>query len=93
MVGAGGRVGLDVYTKKKVLKLTSGSLEVIEPGRTETLQSTNNPYLDEDSIFLASVASGDRSAIRSPYADALKTLKVTLAANQSIAEGRAIEVE
>jgi predicted dehydrogenase len=93
MVGAGGRVGLDIYTKRKTLKLTSGSLEVIEPGRTETLQSTNNPYLDEDRIFLAAVESGDGSAIRSSYADALKTLKVTLAANRSIAERRAVEIE
>jgi len=90
IVSAGGRAGLDLYTKEMTLRIGSGSLEILRPGRTEIIQSGNAPYLEEDKAFLAAVESGDRSGILSPYADAVKTLRVTLAANRSISEGRTI---
>ena len=88
----GGKVGLDIYTRDLVLRMGSGRVEIAEKGRTEIVESENDPYLDEDRIFLEAVESGDGSKIRSPYHDAIRTLKVTLAANRSIAEGRPISV-
>lgn len=92
MVSAGGRAGLDLYTQCMTLRMGSNHLEVIEKGHTETFQSNNNPYLDEDRIFVDAVESGDTSGIRSPYTDAIQSLKITLAANRSIEEGRPIEL-
>ena len=40
---------------------------------------------DADEMFIRAVATGDRSLLRSPFDDALATLAVTLAANQSAA--------
>ena len=83
----GGKVGLDVYLNGKVLRVSNNALEVVEGGRSEKFQGAGDPYLKEDETFVEAVARKDGSKIRSTYADALKTLKVTLAANQSIAEG------
>ncbi len=91
-VSAGGKVGLDIYIKEKVLRISSNALEVVERGHTEMFQGPWDPYQKEDRTFVEAVASGDGSKIRSSYGDALKTLKVTLAANRSIAEGGPVEV-
>ena len=45
---------------------------------------------DIDATFLNAVKTGDRSAIRSDYRDALKTLKVTLAATESASKKKSI---
>jgi len=37
----------------------------------------DDPYLTEDRVFIESVRNGDASAIRSPYADAMKTYELT----------------
>jgi predicted dehydrogenase len=92
MVQAGGKVGLDVYLQEKVLRISNNALEVVERGHTESFQGPGDPYLKEDRAFVEAVASGKGSGIRSSYADALKTLKVTLAANRSIAEGRPVAI-
>ena len=46
-----------------------------------------------DRTFLEAVASGDGSKIRSPYADAVKTLAFTLACNESMDTGRPVKVD
>lgn len=43
-----------------------------------------------DEAFLKAVMTGDRSLIRSDYADALKTHKMCLAANESMASGQVV---
>ena len=45
-----------------------------------------------DRTFVDAVLSGDGSKIRSPYADAVKTLAFTLACNQSIDTGLAVKI-
>lgn len=89
---AGGRVGLDVYGRDWAVKLSPNRLEVSEPGRTEIMEGGRDPYLEEDRVFLEAVRTGDSSGIRSSYEDAVKTLKVTLAANRSVAEGRPVRI-
>jgi len=41
-------------------------------------------------VFIDAVKSGDASAVRSPYEDALKTLRLCLACNESIETGRVV---
>ena len=43
-----------------------------------------------DRAFIDAVKTGDKSLIRSPYADALKTLKMCFAANESMETGKVI---
>jgi predicted dehydrogenase len=84
--------GLTVYTRDRTVELTSGKLTVSEPGRKEIIENQNDTYFEENRIFIEAVKSKDPSKIKSTYADAVQTLKVTLAANQSIAEGRPIQL-
>ena len=45
---------------------------------------------DLDRAFIDAIKTGDRSLIRSPYADALKSLKIAFAANKSMETGEVI---
>jgi len=47
---------------------------------------------DIDAVFMNAVRTGNKSAIRSDYADALKTLAVTLAANKSARKGEPVRL-
>jgi myo-inositol 2-dehydrogenase/D-chiro-inositol 1-dehydrogenase len=47
-------------------------------------------YMGEDAAFIHAVKTGDRSGIHSDYADAFKTLAVTVAVNESGQNGGAI---
>ncbi len=46
-----------------------------------------------DRTFIEAVISGDGSKIRSPYADAFKSVSFTMACNESMATGKAVKVE
>ena len=92
MLSTGGQVGLDLFLKDQVLRLDGRTLTVEDSAGKEVLDLGNNPTLAEDMAFINAVESGDASQIRSDYADAVKTLELTLAATQSALEGRAIEL-
>ena len=85
-------VGLTIYTRDRTVKLTSEELTISEPGRKEIIENQNDPYFEEDRIFIEAVQSKNPSGIKSTYADAVRTLRVTLAANRSIAQGRPIQL-
>lgn len=90
MLNTGGSVGLDLYLRDQVLRLDHRTLSIEKTSGKEIFNLGNNPTLDEDAAFLRAVQSGDPSGIRCPYAEAVKTLKLTLAATQSATEGRVI---
>jgi myo-inositol 2-dehydrogenase/D-chiro-inositol 1-dehydrogenase len=52
-----------------------------------------DPYLLEDQTFIDAVHTGDASKIQSPYSDAVKTLAITLAAEESSRIGKSIDLE
>ena len=53
------------------------------PDSYEVLELGNNTTQAEDRTFHQAVQSGDASAIRCDYSEAVKTLQLTLAATQS----------
>lgn len=57
---------------------------------TRDIKRQNEQGFDEDRTFIDAVKSGDGSKIRSPYADALKSLKLGMAANESMETGKVI---
>jgi hypothetical protein len=59
-----------------------------EANRKEEYFSRDNPYLRESEAFLTAIRTGDRSLIRSDYSDGVRTLAVTLAADESGRSGR-----
>lgn len=88
-----GKAGLEILTPQRMLEVSWGSLREVEPNRTEEYRSDENPYLNEDRIFLEAIQKGEASAIRSPYSDAVKTLAATLAADESARTGKPVRVE
>ena len=85
-------VGLNILTRDLIIEHRAGRLRLIEAHQTTELRSRTNPTVREDQTFIDAVESGDHSQIRSPYADAVKTLAVTLAANRSAETGAPVEV-
>ncbi|MEE3258727.1 MAG: Gfo/Idh/MocA family oxidoreductase [Candidatus Latescibacterota bacterium] len=90
MLSAGSHVGLDLYQKDQVLRILHRSLTIDNADGQEVHELGNNPTQAEDRTFLQAVQSGDPSAIRCDYAEAVKTLELTLAATQSASEGRVV---
>ncbi|MCC7495136.1 MAG: Gfo/Idh/MocA family oxidoreductase [Fimbriimonadaceae bacterium] len=87
-----GQVGLDVHFGGKVAEIRGGNI-TIKGGGVEafTNKALLNPTVREDTFFVDAVdGSGDPTLIRSPYPEALKTLAVTLAMNESARSGQVI---
>lgn len=87
-----GEVGLSLTAKDAIYDLNGNTLNVRRAGDTHSLTYRNNPYLDEDAAFIEAIQTGKRAGLKSTYADALKTLRVTLAANQSAKSGKPVKV-
>jgi predicted dehydrogenase len=87
-------VGLDLYARDTVYKIGANTLSVQKTadGETQIFTGKNSATMDEDKAFVQAVKSGKRTGIKSTYADALKTLRVTLAANQSAKSGKVVKL-
>jgi predicted dehydrogenase len=70
-----------------------GDLKIMEPGHTETFSGGVNAMVEENKAFIEAVKTGDSSNIRSTYEDAVKTLAVTLACNESAKTGVPVKVQ
>jgi len=82
----GGGIGLSLSSRNHRIALTGWGYEgTIHSGEEERehIPSEENIFITQNMVFLDAVASGDPSGILSPYEDGLKTLAVTLAANES----------
>ncbi|ULT59742.1 Gfo/Idh/MocA family oxidoreductase [Neobacillus drentensis] len=84
------KVGLEIYSDEGIIELSNDLLRVVSGNRVEEYKEETNPYLAENKIFLNAVQTGDPSKILSTYHDALKTHRVTVAANQSAISGQPI---
>lgn len=84
------RVGIDIIGRNQVLSVTSHGLTVIQGNERNSESFSDNAYLAQDRAFLEAIQTGDASKIHSPYSDAVKTLRVTLAANESAQSGQPV---
>ena len=57
------------------------------------ISSSVDAELLEDQVFIEAVKSKDTSRIRSTYSDAVKTLALTLAADESMRPGRVVKIK
>lgn len=89
-----GRVKFEVFGRDLVADVTQGRV-VFTTGsdQTEEIKSSDNPYQVEDRIFIDAVKSGDGSKIRSPYADAVETQKIMIAATRSMDSGKMVFIQ
>ncbi|GMA15459.1 Gfo/Idh/MocA family oxidoreductase (plasmid) [Deinococcus metallilatus] len=80
------RIGLHLYAEGLALELSEFEL-MVDVGRGRPVQrAEGDPFVREDRAFIDAV-QGKPNVIRAPYAEALKTHRLTLAAARSAREG------
>jgi hypothetical protein len=85
-----GRVKLEVFCNSLVVDVSGGAAAFNRGGKEEEVKKA--PAVDRDRVFIDAVKTGDSSKILSPYADALETHKITMAASKSFKTGKAVDV-
>jgi len=85
----GGYSDLNIIVKDAVLHWNHDSLSTT-PQEAGNFGNNFAPLPSIDALFINAVRTNDPSQIRSPYRDALRTLDVTLAANQSAEQGKPV---
>lgn len=90
----GGHTGLDLHFNGAVAQIRHGKVTLNGGGYENVVREPDqNATVREDTFFIDAVdGSGDAGLIRSPYADAVKSLAVSLAMNESAETGRVIEL-
>ena len=83
---------LEIITKGIQVRYCVTSLEIISKNKKEEFLVSNDYALLEDRIFLEAVKNNNPAKIKSDYRDALKTLEVTLAANESMEKKKIISL-
>jgi len=87
MVHTWGESSLRVMAHDFTVRILGNSLTWTDKeGEGEYLKEVDG-YQGEDDAFVAAVKTGDRSLIHSDYADAVRTLAVTVATNESVQTG------
>ncbi len=91
MAGARPNNGLVIKLRDLVIDYRlRNNLIMFTDRRMVDVKRGNDQTYDLDRAFIDAVKTGDPSGIRSPYADALKSLKMTFAANESMDTGKVI---
>jgi predicted dehydrogenase len=87
----GGHSSTDIVLRDMLVRLTFQDITVLPEGAAEV--TLPEPGMNIQQAFIHAVRTGDRSVIRSDYADALKTTEVTLGANESARTGKPVEMK
>lgn len=90
-LSCGDKIGMNIYFKDTVIEY-NGGVKIIKPKQESKIFSSIDAGLLEDQVFMEAVKTKDTSRIRSTYSDALKTLALTLAADESMRGGRVVKV-
>ncbi|TDL64739.1 Gfo/Idh/MocA family oxidoreductase [Rhodococcus qingshengii] len=87
------RMGIELFGEDFRVVIDGGNLTIFEKGSdTVNFKSELDVYGCQDHMFIEAVIKGDQNLILSSYEDGLKTLAVTLAANQSHKTGLPMKV-
>lgn len=92
---AGGSLFLDLHSLNHNFHFTEWNHNVVikaKGGELEEIKGEEGIFSIEDAVFVAAVRSGDRSGIRSTYADGVKTSLVSLASNRSLETGKPVSL-
>jgi predicted dehydrogenase len=87
-----GRTQLEIVTPDFTLTLSDGAVRVEEDHRVTEHRTGCDRYAEENRAFIDAVRTGKKTGIRSSYADAVKTLQVTCAANESAETGMPVKL-
>ena len=92
LTGGGGTVGLALLGRDLRIDCQSGKLRIQRSRQVQEFTPQRDPYLRASQAFVEAVAKGDPTGIRSTYADGLKTVQVTLAANHAMQTGQIVRL-
>lgn len=81
-----------VYARDLVAIVGDSRIQITRPGTEEVFKDKTNPTAAEHQGFLAAILRKQGPPILSTYADAMETLRVTLAANRSMETGRPVRL-
>ena len=81
---------LDILYDDKRMHWTSGKVTHARDGKTE---EETRPGKQIDAVFIEAVRTGDPSPIRSDYSDGVKSMAISIAANESGRTGKAAKVK
>lgn len=100
MLPRGSQVMLQVIAQGEQRLMTESTLNSLKVTRPDSIteypvgpDGFNRAFATEDEAFVRAVATGDPSALRSTYTDAVKTLAISLAANESAETGEPIRLD
>lgn len=89
--GGGMKNGLTFYAKDATIDyILRNKVVFTDANGTQEIPTKLDQGMALDRVFIDAVKSGDTSQIRSPYEDAIKSLKFTLATNTSIDTGKPV---
>lgn len=86
------RMGVEVLGRDFRVELVGTTLKIVEKGNTETYESKVDFYEVQDRAFIEAVRTNNQELILASYEEGLKTLALTLAANQSNLEEKTIKM-
>jgi predicted dehydrogenase len=78
--------------RERAYRLRERELEVDDADGVQTIALENDAGFDENVAFLDAVERGDRTRVLSDYADALKTQRLVMAANESARKGEPVRL-
>ncbi len=87
-----GRTHLEIITPERTVTFTGNTVKIGEEHKTIEHCNATDMYAAETGAFIKAIQQGKRAGIRSTYADALKTLRVTLAASESMQTGMPVKL-
>ena len=84
------RFGIEIVADGATLSVGQHRISGVVDGEEIDEEFDQDPYLKEVEAFLDAVETRDAASIRSPYADAAKSLALSLAVNESIERGEPV---
>ena len=91
--GGPGKAGLDIYCQDlRIEYALRSNVRLSGPRETREIRHRNDSDLECVRAFVDAVRGGDRAAIRSPYADAVRTLELPLAGQKSAETGSLVRI-
>jgi myo-inositol 2-dehydrogenase/D-chiro-inositol 1-dehydrogenase len=90
--------GIELWTDKGIIEFNQRRLTIqkdreIQEVPLPPLEPDTTVHIYADRAFITAVRTGDRSGVRTPYSEAVKTLAVSLAATESAETNRVVELE
>jgi hypothetical protein len=83
---------LHLFAADYRIEVWGGTLKVVTHDKTDEFRYNASPMLALDTDFVDAVKRRDPARVRTSYGDALRTLAVTLALDESARSGKVTEV-